>query len=170
MELLQEEADRLRLMPKELESATPIDISTVGEGLVLPVVSSDQKEKFLIDIWQASIKLSKWRYQERTHRVIPLMRLELDSSPHLNRNISDEDQNKVMQNYGWPYIPRLDGNHVHVYIEGYGDRWAFPLSIFPSIEQVVNSSSSSYTAIISAFLRECNIKQPIQFVQQLKAL
>lgn len=170
MELSQEEADRLRLIPKEFESATPIDITRVEEGLVLPAISSDQKEKFLIDIWQASIKLSKWRYQERTHKIIPLLRLELDASPHLNRNITIEDQNRVMQNYGWPFVPRLDGNHVHVYIEGYSDRWAFPLSIFPSLEQVIKPGNQNYIAIINAFLRECNFTQPIQFLKQLKAL
>jgi len=165
MELSQEEADRFRHMPKDFDSVGAIDLSNIGVGLVLPAMSHDQKERFLIDIWQAKIKLSKWRHQERVRKTIPLMRLEIDGSPHINRNVSQEDIERVRTEYGWPFVPELEGSHIHVYIENYGDRWAFPVSIFPDIQKAIDSQPINYARIIAAFLKECNFSQKLSFVQ-----
>ncbi|MCK4334192.1 hypothetical protein KAX06_05360, partial [candidate division WOR-3 bacterium] len=125
---------------------------------------------FLINIWRASIKLSKWRHQERARKTISLVRLEIDGSPHINRNVSKADQQMIKQKYGWPFIPRLGGTHIHIYIEGYGDRWAFPISIFPNLKDVIDSQPDNYTSIIAAFLRVCNFSHIPPFVQQLRVI
>jgi len=92
---------------------------------------------FLLDLWRGTIRLSKLRYQTRGRKVIVLVRLDINGSPHTN-----------------PDGTRLDGTHLHVYREGYEDRWAYPIdtSIFRDVYNIQQSFED--------FCRYCNIEIP----------
>jgi hypothetical protein len=61
------------------------------------LVGQDEQERFLLDLWRGTFQLSKLRFQERARKVIVLVRLDIDGSPHTN-----------------PDGTRLIGTHLHL--------------------------------------------------------
>lgn len=104
--LTQAEADALIGMPKRFADRAPIDFPGPGEKVSFDIISTDMRVRFLTDVNRGRIRLTQCTYQERYRSVEILLRLDLDGPPHENP----------------------DGNilpcpHLHVYREGYGDRW-----------------------------------------------
>jgi hypothetical protein len=64
---------------------------------------------FLLDVTLYQIKLTKATFQNRARAVIILYRLDIDGAPH--RNPDDQE---------------VPCPHLHVYREGFGDKWATP--------------------------------------------
>jgi hypothetical protein len=109
----------------------------INSSIQIPLVSADKKENFQLDISRARIDLAKATYQNRVHKTIVLVRLDLGNKPHKN-----PDGNII----GSP--------HIHLYKEGFGDKWAYPL---PEIF----SSSSDLWQSLNDFMSFCNItKRP----------
>jgi hypothetical protein len=159
LNLNQSEADALRLMPKLFDSSPQIDLYTIDEPLRLPATSLDGSERFLIDIDRCLVKLSKWKYQERAKRVIPLMRIDIDGPGHPNPFITDEERRKLETTLGWPFLQKLGNTHIHIYIEGYQAKWAFPLSIFPQLQTIADSwDDQSFRPLLIEFLKLCNFQ------------
>src|SRR5205085_5602469 len=72
--------------------------------------STDGKEHFLLDFWRGTIRISKFKYQTRARQTTVLARLDIDGSPHTN-----------------PDGQVMAGSHLHLYREGFEDKWAFPV-------------------------------------------
>jgi hypothetical protein len=106
--LTQSEADILLTMTKSFASAAAISISP-GVDDTRELIGVDPKERFLLDVWRSTFRLSKLRFQTRGRQVI-VLRLDIDGAPHTN-----------------PDGVRLSGTHLHLYREGYDDKWAEPL-------------------------------------------
>jgi hypothetical protein len=70
----------------------------------------DGREHFLLDFYQGTIRINKVTSNHRYARTIVLARLCLNGPTHTN-----------------PDGERIDGTHLHLYREGYGDKWAEPL-------------------------------------------
>jgi hypothetical protein len=98
------------------------------------LTSLDKRESFMLDVTRAQIKLTKATYQNRARQVIILMRLDLDGPPHRN-----PDGTEIL-------CP-----HLHVYREGFGDKWA---SAAP-VDRYTNTLDLFSTC--EAFLEHCNI-------------
>jgi hypothetical protein len=96
----------------------------------------DNREKFLLDLWRGMIRLSKIKYQTRGRKVIILVRLDIDGSPHSN-----------------PDGQKIQGSHLHVYREGYEDKWAFPL------DPTVFNNPSDINQTFHDFCQYCNINE-----------
>lgn len=79
--------------------------------------------------------LSKLKFHTRSHKVIVLARLDIDGAPHTN-----------------PDGEILDGTHLHIYREGYEDKWAEPLSSDDF------KNPSNIRQIYGDFCRYCNIE------------
>jgi hypothetical protein len=111
--------------------------SAPGERLTIPLLSFDKREQFHLDVSRAQIKLTKATYQTRARQAIILMRLDLDGPPHRNPN-GDE----------------ILCPHLHIYREGYGDKWAVsaPPEIYPN--------TTDLFATLEAFMGHCNIATP----------
>jgi hypothetical protein len=135
--LTQDEADALLAAEKHRANEDQSDFPTGGESIVVPLQSADKREQFLLDLSRARIDLLKVKMQTRGRQVVILARLDLAGAPH--RNPDDEE---------------IPAPHLHVYREGYGDKWAIPLPAdrFPNPTDV--------WATFEAFLRFCNITQP----------
>lgn len=68
----------------------------------------DSKRRYIIDVnRKGQIRVSKCTYQNRVNSNIVLLRLDIDGPDHQN-----------------PDGKMLSRNHLHIYREGYGDRWA----------------------------------------------
>lgn len=83
---------------------------SLGGKLSIPLKSSDKNEDFILDITRSHINISKNTFQNRARKTIVLLRLDIDSAPHQN-----------------PNGEKLGGTHLHIYKEGYGDKFAYPL-------------------------------------------
>lgn len=114
----QAEADSLLQMPKVKVDDKAWDYPGEGGVICIPLFSTNGKEKFLLDIRRARIAI-KGTYQTRGRHVVVLARLDFGGSPHRN---PDEEE--------------ISCPHLHLYREGYGHKWAYPIPVeyFPSID------------------------------------
>ena len=111
--LTQEEADYLISIDKIIENPKKVKFPLPGEQKEYVVHSGDKKEKFLLDINRGYIKLSKCTYQNRYRRDIVLLRLDIDGRPHTNPSELGGETIECPQ--------------LHIFKEGYADRYAIPL-------------------------------------------
>ena len=66
----------------------------------------------MLDVWRGTLRLTKLRFQNRVRTIVVLVRLDVDGAPHTN-----------------PDGERLSGTHLHLFREGYDDRWAYPVDV-----------------------------------------
>lgn len=135
--LTQAEADALIAIEKHRLTDQQTIFPMVGDSVVLPLQSADRREQFLLDLSRSRINLAKVKMQTRGRQVIVLVRLDLGGAPHRN-----------------PDGEEIPVPHIHVYREGYGDKWAMPVPMdkFCAISDVWTTFED--------FLRFCNITQP----------
>lgn len=81
--LTQAEADDLRAMGKNFENIAAIALPP-GADETYELKSDDKRELFLLDLWRSTFRLSKLIHQVRGRKVIVLVRLCVDGSPHTN--------------------------------------------------------------------------------------
>ena len=137
IDLTQAEADALIAMEKHRGTENWTDFPVGGQSSILPLQSADKREQFLLDLSRGRLDLQKVKMQTRGRQVIVLVRLDLGGAPH--RNPDDEE---------------IPVPHLHVYREGYGDKWAIPVpaDLFRTADDVWMTFED--------FMRFCNITQP----------
>lgn len=107
--LTQVEADTLLAVRKWFPDGIVLSLRP-GRNEVYELESDAPAERFVLDTWRASIRLSKIRFQNRARSSIILARLDLGGAPHTN-----------------PDGERIECPHLHIFREGFEDKWAFPL-------------------------------------------
>lgn len=135
--LTQEEANVLIAMEKHRANEDRSDFPMRGQSLTLPLLSVDKREQFLLDLSRARIDLQKVKMQNRGRQVVVLVRLDLGGAPHRN-----------------PDGEEISAPHLHLYREGFGDKWAVRLPL----DRFRNAADVWMT--FEDFLRFCNITQP----------
>jgi hypothetical protein len=105
--LSQDEADILIAMPKFRADDREWDTLPAGGAVEIPLHSEDRREAFLLDMARGTLNLAKCKYQNRARQAVVLVRLDLGGAPHRN-----------------PDLEEVACPHLHVYREGYGDKWA----------------------------------------------
>ncbi|HXU45655.1 MAG TPA: hypothetical protein VN783_09020 [Thermoanaerobaculia bacterium] len=110
LQLPQAEADNLIAMEKHRQDERAWNAPGPGKKVSIPLVSADRRENFLFDLRKGRLRLSQATYQTRARLVICLIRLDLDGPGHRN-----------------PDGEEIDCPHLHLYREGYGDKWAQPI-------------------------------------------
>jgi len=139
MELSQAEADLLLRMEKRAREEREYNLPGLGKRLNVPIESFDGREHFHLDLFRGRVSLHRRTFQHRARQTVILARLDFNS-PHLN-----------------PDGIQVGVPHLHLYKEGYGDKWAeeLPRGWFTNIEDP--------HAILDDFLRFCMISQPPPF-------
>ncbi len=137
MDITQAEADALIAMPKIRTNDETLDYPSLGGAISIPLISPDKRENFLLDIRKGRIDLLKGSYQNRSRQVIVLVRIDFGGSVHRN-----------------PDGAEMPCPHLHLYREGYGDKWAMPLpdELFSDPADVMN--------LLDDFMRYCHIVEP----------
>jgi len=114
----------------------------LGGRIEVPLASRDNRESFSLDISRRRIALTT-KYQMRGRKIIVLARLDFNS-PH--RNPDDTEVG----------IP-----HLHLYREGYSDRWAFP------VPDGVLSRPEDAWQVLQDFMVYCRIVETPNIVRGL---
>ena len=111
----------------------------LNKELILPVGAIQSKEVFSIDLSRKStIVLTRKKYQERLRPTNDLLvRLEIDSKPHMN-----------------PDGTKISANHIHIFKEGYGLSWAYELSQF---NDILFKSPNCFNQMFYDFCKYCNV-------------
>lgn len=130
----QSEADALIAMEKVKIDNQNWDYPGLGGRISIPLVSKNKRENFILDISRGKIDLLKGTYQNRAHQVVILIRLDFGGQPHRN-----------------PDGEEIPSPHLHVYREGYGDKWAVTV---PSNNF---SDMSNLWQALQDFIKYCNI-------------
>ncbi len=135
--LTQGEADALIAMAKHRIDTAEWDYPDPGGGISVPLVSFDRREQFVLDVRRGRIDLAKGTYQNRGRQVVVLVRLDFGGAPHRN-----------------PDGEEIDSPHLHLYREGFGDKWAMPLPNNGFTE------SRDPWRMLDDFMRFCNVIEP----------
>ncbi|HUO29224.1 MAG TPA: hypothetical protein VMU80_08410 [Bryobacteraceae bacterium] len=139
IDITQAEADALIAVEKHCLADQRLRFPLAGDRLSIELFSPDKRENFMLDITRSRIKLTKASYQNRTRQAIILMRLDLDGAPH--RNPDDQE---------------VACPHLHIYRQGFADRWAVPAPSdrYPNVQDLYST--------FEAFMRHCNVTKPPQ--------
>lgn len=134
----QEEGDALIEMEKMRADEMEWDFPSSGGSLQIPLVSLDKRENFILDVTKRGrIDLTKGSYQNRAKQVVILVRLDFDGRPHRNPDGSE-----------------IGSPHLHLYREGFGDKWAAPV---PANHF---SDTQDIWLTLVEFMKYCNISEP----------
>lgn len=137
LNLTQAEADALITLAKHRVDTTEWEYPSLGGALSIPLVSVDRREQFLLDLRKGRIDLAKGTYQNRGRQVVVLVRLDFGGAPHRN-----------------PDGREVGSPHLHVYREGFGDKWAVPL---PNDRF---ADSRDPWRMLEDFMRFCSVVEP----------
>lgn len=132
--LTQVEADRLISLIKSLDSMNPIHLPDKG-GMLQLNASSPENERFILDIRRGRINISQATLQTRYNKSLPLIRLDIEGPSHTN-----------------PDSEIIPCPHIHIYREGYMDRWAYPVVTDKNFTDL-----NDLTLILYDFLKYNNI-------------
>ena len=143
MYLTQLEADTFLKLDKVFLNTPQLQLGNIEIDETHDLSSLDQREFFLLDISRCRLNFKKIRFQNRSRIVNILARVDLVGAPHRN-----------------PDGEILECPHIHIYREGYNDKWAYQISNFITIRDTSNIVSS-----LEDFAVFCNIINlpPIQY-------
>ena len=132
-ELTQQEADTLLSIEKYSQDDNVYLFSDISGSLRVPLISKDKREEFMLDIYRSKIELVKNTFQNRARKAFILARVDIGGSPHRN-----------------PDGEEISCPHLHLYREGFGDKWAFPVP-------KEFSNTSDVWVVLQDFMSYCNI-------------
>lgn len=138
--LSQSEADALIVMDKRRMDDKRWRLPDLGGSITVPLASLDGSESFQLDISRSRINLTKGKFQHRARVTFVLARIDIGGAPH--RNPDDQE---------------IPCPHIHLYREGYGDRWAYPVAANQF------SDPSDHWQTLHDFMRFCRIVEEPAF-------
>jgi len=110
--LSDEEAKCLMQMEKKIiEQPGGYFFPSHEQILTLKSLSIGRNVEFLFDIGRKYQQLSRCTYQERYEKIIVLVRVDIKGPSHTN-----------------PDDSMVSAPHIHIFKEGFSDKWAYPLS------------------------------------------
>lgn len=134
-DLTQSDADALLCLEKFRVDSTAYAFPDLGGQIQISLQSENQRESFSLDISRRRIALTT-KYQGRARQSLVLARLDFNS-PHRN-----PDETEV----GVP--------HLHLYREGYGDKWAYEVPA-----DMLTNPDDSWQVLLD-FMTYCSIVEP----------
>ncbi len=112
----------------------------MGGKLEIPLRSVDNKEEFVLNITKGRKNYLKVSHQTRARVSIPIARLDFGAK-HTN-----------------PDSKIVGSPHLHIYREGYGDKWAYELDDLPDDIGFSIPPDNKIESWSKAFLDFCRIK------------
>jgi hypothetical protein len=147
--ITQQDADFFFEMEKFPEENKEYQFPSSGQKLTLAFCSSDKRENFLFDIYRGSIRITKITYQNRVRKSYILRRLDLDGPTHVNPEV-EVIPLSFLEPYNGKEIPTP---HLHIYVEGYGEKWAIPAT------DLLVTENKDIFEMMEQFFTYCHVKQ-----------
>lgn len=141
--LTQQEADALITLEKHYKGSDRFSFPSLGGNLRIPLHSADHREEFSLDITRGYIEIRKNTFQKRARKAVILARIDIDGPPHRN---SDGEE--------------IACPHLHIYREGYGDKWAIPLP------EIFSNHDDTWTTLFE-FMDFCKVVTKPNILQEL---
>ncbi|MGG1550944.1 DUF6978 family protein [Paenibacillus ferrarius] len=139
------EARRLLDAVKALDSTKPIAFPSIQSYITLEASSSQANDKFQIDINRKTLNVKKCTYQTRYKKSVNLLRIDIEGPPHPN-----------------PDGTEIPCPHIHIYRDGYDDKWAYPLS-----SEIITNPKDLIQVLID-FLEYNNINNVPSVISQIE--
>ncbi len=109
--LTQFEAEGLMALAKRFIAAPPAISVPPGADDSYELTALTGRERFALDVQRGTFRMSRPTLNERVRTCVVLVRLDIDGRPHTN-----------------PDGTAVGRSHLHVYREGFEDKWAIPLA------------------------------------------
>ena len=152
MQINQAIANYLLEMKKLPVTRATIEFPSFGDCLTIECTSEDRHYPFQVDVNRKNkINQRKISFQLRNNKAIILRRLCLNNGPH--ENPPGPAPLPILKPYEGLYI---NENHLHIYVEGYNDKWAVPLSMLIDLEI---DAQSTLVDIMERFFVHCNVQE-----------
>ena len=133
-DLKQEEVDFLINMEKEFEDQSTILLFPAPLQWTRKLKSTTTNDTFLLDFYRGSFRIQKYTYNHRYRQTIVIFRFD---SYGTHTNPDDEV---------------VSGPHIHIYKEGFGDKFAYPASKINVVE------SDPMEIVLHKVLLYCKVK------------
>lgn len=134
MPITQSEFDYLITIDKRFEKADELVLGPAPISWERNIIAIKTKDTFILDFYRGSFELSKYTYNKRYRQTIILLRYDAKGR-HTN-----------------PDGITFDGPHVHIYKEGFDDKFAYPVT------DIGIDKMDEMEAILEKFLTYCNVK------------
>lgn len=136
MAITQTEYDFLMKQDKVFDdTASPVKLGPAPIQWSRKINSTSSKEIFLLDFYRGDFELSKYTINKRYRQTVIMLRYD-NGGRHTN-----------------PDGVTFEGRHVHLYKEGFNDKFAFPVS-----EIGVNDTDTMET-VFNKIMHFCNINR-----------
>ena len=133
-DLSQSEFDFLMSLEKEFEDKSTIVLGPAPLQWSRRLKSTTTNDNFSLDFYRGTFKIQKYTYNHRYNQTLAVFRFD-SFGTHTN-----------------PDGEKLTGFHVHLYKEGFGDKFAYPASEFGIDE------TDSMDIVLQKFLVYCKVK------------
>ena len=133
MSITQKEFDFLIALEKVFDDANPIVLAPAPLEWTRSLTAPETKEKFLLDFRRSGFELAKYKYNKRYRQTIILVRY-CNTGRHTN-----------------PDGAEFNGAHVHLYREGFDDKFAFPIS------EVGVGDNDRMNIVLEKLLKFCSV-------------
>lgn len=114
---------------------SPIQLGPAPIQWTRQINSTVNKEMFLLDFYRGSFELSKYTLNKRHRQTIILLRYD-SAGRHTN-----------------PDGVTFEGRHVHLYREGFNDKFAFPVS------EIGVTDTDTIETVFNKIMHFCNVKR-----------
>ena len=151
MSLAQTEAVQLFELKKYQIDNLSVDFPLQGQSIEIELQNQGGRIRFIADIDNANEFVKKAKFQMRYKKVFSLRRLDLNGN---HRNPPDNAPDLMFEGYENYVFNKED--HIHFYIEGYGERWALPLVKFPEIGII---ETDDLFEKMQKFFKYCNVEK-----------
>jgi len=141
-DLSQKEADNLIAISKIRTDNKNWYYPSMGGSIRIPIISLDRREDFSLTIWKSKAVLEKNTDHLMCRKTIILLRVDfaIPASYQLSLHRNPDGQ-------------EINGSHLHIYREGYDDKWAIPI---PN-EKFPFPNLNDDLATLLNFMNYCNI-------------
>lgn len=151
MKLTNSEVSSLFELEKYQVKNITFDFPLQGDFIEIELRNDSGRIKFIADVENSNILVKKAKFQIRYKKIHILRRIDFNGN---HTNPPGKAPMSIFEGFENRVFKRED--HVHFYVEGYGERWALPLSEIPEIG--INKNDELYEKMVK-FFNYCNVKE-----------
>lgn len=147
--------------PKDIFKVDIPSICESNQNRTIELISSQIDALLLFDISKYGLQIKRNKSQLRHNKTDIILRLDIYSkhkNPEFIKEKSPKELSSLMQKYSGAVFEK-ECSHLHFFVKGYNDKWAFPISEFGL------KGKGELEDVAKEFCEFCNIKE-IEFIKR----